>query len=428
MKQQTFIAENCLNPWDTQQSQVFTEDGTSPTLAGADGGGGRNPAGLVFAAFSGGAGAKARTIGYSEKVSPTLKSAACGLSSPCVCEPRIARTLTARGDSSPCADRGQNVVAISARQGQAGQVIAAGFGETGKGYWQPGIQTLHAEGENRPSRPGNCLVSQCSATGKDDDNDINKDLSAAPEVHPPVSGTLCASGAGLSRPAGMVSETDLCVVYAPQDRKMPETLSLIAREPIPIQNKATRHKGGGPTRNGDGAGNGLGVGNPGDPSPTLTSGAIHAVAAVFNRQHSDLFGEQDIASTQSARQYKDATDIVCKQNCYTSSSYGSLKEGMGTLRANGGDNGGGSENLVVRDNKTAYIVRRLTPTECERLQGYPDGWTALGHDGKPISDSKRYQMLGNSICVNCVAFIMSGIAAQIYSTEQEDVCNSFLNN
>lgn len=54
-------------------------------------------------------------------------------------------------------------------------------------------------------------------------------------------------------------------------------------------------------------------------------------------------------------------------------------------------------------------VRRLTPKECERLQGYPDGWTETGVDGKPISDTKRYQMLGNSVAVPCVAYIMQGI-------------------
>ena len=57
---------------------------------------------------------------------------------------------------------------------------------------------------------------------------------------------------------------------------------------IPIQDKATRNNGGEPTRNNDGAGNGLGVGKPGDPAPTITSGDHHAVAAVFNRQRSDL--------------------------------------------------------------------------------------------------------------------------------------------
>jgi len=47
--------------------------------------------------------------------------------------------------------------------------------------------------------------------------------------------------------------------------------------------------------------------------------------------------------------------------------------------------------------------------ECERLQGYPDVWTQFGHDGKEISDTRRYQMLGNSIAVPCVAYIMLGI-------------------
>ena len=55
-------------------------------------------------------------------------------------------------------------------------------------------------------------------------------------------------------------------------------------------------------------------------------------------------------------------------------------------------------------------VRRLTPLECERLQGFPDGWTAYDHDGKPISDSARYKAIGNSVAIPCVEYIMAGIA------------------
>lgn len=55
------------------------------------------------------------------------------------------------------------------------------------------------------------------------------------------------------------------------------------------------------------------------------------------------------------------------------------------------------------------LVRRLTPVECERLQGFPDGWTEYGADGRPISDTNRYQMLGNSVAIPCVAYIMQGI-------------------
>ena len=72
-------ADGCLTPWDTQQQRIFTPDSVAPTMAGADGCGGRNPAGLLFAAaFNAGAGPAAGGIGYTEDGSPTLKSAESG--------------------------------------------------------------------------------------------------------------------------------------------------------------------------------------------------------------------------------------------------------------------------------------------------------------------------------------------------------------
>jgi DNA (cytosine-5)-methyltransferase 1 len=53
------------------------------------------------------------------------------------------------------------------------------------------------------------------------------------------------------------------------------------------------------------------------------------------------------------------------------------------------------------------MVRRLTPVECERLQGFPDGWT----DG--VSDSQRYKMLGNAVAVPCAAWIAKRIVAAL---------------
>lgn len=50
-------------------------------------------------------------------------------------------------------------------------------------------------------------------------------------------------------------------------------------------------------------------------------------------------------------------------------------------------------------------VRRLTPLECERLQGFPDGWTDVPHKGKPASDSARYKALGNSMAVPVMRWI-----------------------
>jgi len=50
-------------------------------------------------------------------------------------------------------------------------------------------------------------------------------------------------------------------------------------------------------------------------------------------------------------------------------------------------------------------VRRLTPTECERLQGFPDGWTLIPYRGKPAADGPRYKALGNSMAVPCMRWI-----------------------
>ena len=62
---------------------------------------------------------------------------------------------------------------------------------------------------------------------------------------------------------------------------------------------------------------------------------------------------------------------------------------------------------ITEEYSATNLVRRLTPLECERLQGYPDGWT----DIPGASDSARYKALGNSLAIPCVEFIMSRIAA-----------------
>lgn len=84
----------------------------------------------------------------------------------------------------------------------------------------------------------------------------------------------------------------------------------------------------------------------------------------------------------------------------------------GTLCASGAGlsrpAGMGSETDFCITRYADLIVRRLTPLECERLQGFPDFWTEQG-GGRAISDTSRYQMLGNSIAVPCVAYIMQGI-------------------
>ena len=112
---------------------------------------------------------------------------------------------------------------------------------------------------------------------------------------------------------------------------------------------------------------GNGAGYQKDLSYTLTSMDRHAVYAW---QRVDEFKNDEIASTQSARQSKDATDLVVEPN-----------------------------------RQYAQLIRRLTPLECERLQGFPDGWT----DIPGASDSARYRALGNSVAIPCVEFIMRSL-------------------
>lgn len=89
---------------------------------------------------------------------------------------------------------------------------------------------------------------------------------------------------------------------------------------------------------------------------------------------------------------------------YTLSSFAQYKEGVGTLKASGGDFGGGSETIIKEGNS----IRRLTPLECERLQGFPDNYTQIEWNGKPkdqCPDSHRYKAIGNSMAVPVMRWI-----------------------
>ena len=111
------------------------------------------------------------------------------------------------------------------------------------------------------------------------------------------------------------------------------------------------------------------------------------------------YREGGVASSCKQRDFKDSTDLVCSVDCRNFTEGGEIN---GTLQTK--ESGGQSLNLnnTVRQN---MVVRRLTPLECERLQGFPDHWTDLGEwtdsRGKrhKDADSPRYKALGNSIAL-----------------------------
>lgn len=223
--------------------------------------------------------------------------------------------------------------------------------------------------------------------------------------------------------------------------------------PIPIADKATRYKGGGDTRNNDGSANGMGIGEPGAPAYTLTAADRHAVGCPcysiddMKMQNTYIWEEQ--ANTLAARDYKGAQAVAYPIT---------YQKVTGPLMANshpGSYTGQDafSDMLVA----TEYIVRRLTPLECCRLQGFPDNWAeelgipeptqedidhwrdvfrtqmeAMGESKKektdnqirkwlkdPESDSAKYKMWGNGIALPCAMFVMEGIA-MILSEEDAD--------
>lgn len=133
---------------------------------------------------------------------------------------------------------------------------------------------------------------------------------------------------------------------------------------------------------------------------------------VFNRQRTDAFAENKdgIASTQTARQGKDATDLIgafCPQAGATS-DIGHREEQSPTLKA-------ANWAACYAQNR----IRRITPLECERLQGFPDGWTDIGEwtdsrgRTRKSTDALRYKALGNSIATPFWKWLLERIYKQL---------------
>ena len=215
-------------------------------------------------------------------------------------------------------------------------------------------------------------------------------------------------------------------------------------EPIPIHDQATRFSGK-RGDNCDGKGNGLGVGNPGDPMNTLTSGDRHAVVYALDEKMGQTYVYDDQVHTLSARDYKQPKTI-----CYAMQAFGKYTETDKASAMKARDYKDATDLVAQCANKATvqYIVRRLTPTECARLQGFPDTW------GHPIekteftdeeyqfwlnvrnthaaindkatkeytkdqilkwynslhTDSSEYKMWGNGIALPNAMYVMQGIA------------------
>lgn len=220
---------------------------------------------------------------------------------------------------------------------------------------------------------------------------------------------------------------------------------------IPINDKATRFRGGGDTRKNDGSGNGLGIGKDGDPAPTITSADKHIVAAFKSGQGAkagSIGYEEEVSPTLSAvssgtnqipaiLDMSHANDVIRECGEVVPSLQARMGTGgnqvpltyqqvTGTLSpgAHAGSYNGqdayndmlvahalrARANCTFREDAETFVlssaaVRRLTPLECTRLQGFPDGWVDIGEwtDEKgrvhKEADAPKYKALGNSIAL-----------------------------
>lgn len=405
--------------------------------------------------------------------------------------PAVARSLTARADGSPCADRGPNIVCSPHQGGCDGGGKGALVQTEKSGTLGTGNdQTIFT-----PTPINLMVATRCKSLGR-------------------------GTGFGVGEPGDPAN-----TISAAHSRGVFATV-------IPINDKATRWQGGGESRNHDGSGNGLGIGKEGDPSPTLTAGDRHGVMCMtpWDAQSQRVYDGNGVSPTLSSRENSglNREAVLCAgfkagqgaqaggiwygeevsptltavpsgtnqtpavvvldmtHACDVIRECGerapALQARMGTggnqvpLVAYGIGNGQANEASVMaeevsqtmntmhdaqailylpksameenwaesktksalrageskvshavvcedvshalranagcayREDAETYlvqnmVVRRLTPLECERLQGFPDGWTDIGDytdsTGKKrkTSDSARYKALGNSIAL-----------------------------
>lgn len=424
MHQQNFIALKCLNPWDCQSKRIYQPEGVYPTLPAMDGGGANNQA-IMYALDS---------MSSNSMKSSNPRSG--------FHEETVAKTLQAGGVAPTC-NQGGNVIVepVYALQGN-GIDRADTAGCNGRGWREDVCYTL-----NTIDRPAICFKAGQGAKARSlgESETVTPTLgseaggNSVPAVcYPKVFHTLTALNAGNVESAQQPN----CVCY-PQVAR-----TLTAGNGTPCIDRGQNVVCYDARGNGDGA-----------HCPTLTGDHENRVTdytavAVYRSPKIGEYAADGTASTMAARDFKSPRDLVVEHPpAYGVDCRNAVldEEKTHTLQAKA--NGGQSLNCtpsVLTSGKPPrkYIIRRLTPLECCRLQGFPDGWGVPAHKdklsdeelafwqevrdtcsliaGKPSkkysaetltkwynalhTDSAEYKMWGNGIALPCAAFVLGGVA------------------
>ena len=145
--------------------------------------------------------------------------------------------------------------------------------------------------------------------------------------------------------------------------------------------------------------NGLGVGEENDPAYTLDRTGAQAVAIQGN-----MIGRADTAGPQGKGYTEEGepmftltkTDVhAIAFDTQFGSNANTFEDQSPTLKAS-----------QQPPSVSTSTVRRLTPMECTRLQGFPDDWTKFDAEGNEVTDGHRYKQMGNAVCVNVAEFLI----------------------
>ncbi len=217
---------------------------------------------------------------------------------------------------------------------------------------------------------------------------------------------IVASRGNHRRPVEILFESDSSSGYLEESGKKRKRVTIETQTSpdqnsreriIPIHDKATRFNGKRGNKN-DGSGNGLGIGRTGDPMNTLTTNDRHSVF-IDNSKQDEVF----LFQCNRKDDHRIHQEVSPTLGCYV----GSIPLAFAQKQSHSKyklDNK--SSTLNQRDYKSFAdlviepVVRRLTPKEYERLQGFPDDWTVSQ------ANSSRYKMLGNAVSVPVVEWIV----------------------
>ena len=287
--------------------------------------------------------------------------------------PAVARSLTARADGSPCADRGPNIVCSP----HPGGVTEEKSGTMGTGNDQT-IFCLQGNGIDRADTAG------CNGKGWKADESYTLNTIDRPAVCAYSFDSLASNSMKSKNPNSGCRETEIAKTLDTTNPDPSKNQGGIAVVALDMSHACDV------------------IRECGEQVPALQARMGTGGNQVPLTYQMNGFGDYraaEVASSCKQRDFKDSTDLVCAVDFRNFREGGEIN---GTLQAKEG--GGQSLNLnnTVRQN---MVVRRLTPMECERLQGFPDHWTDIGEwtdeKGKKHkdADSPRYKALGNSIAL-----------------------------